>query len=99
MGMDSATIEVRLVGLLETVGGRPEIRCEVLPGTPLPRFMAELSEYLGPDFKKFVLDKSGAIYPGIMIIRDGAIIPPRFLASYRFEKNCVLKIMPIISGG
>lgn len=97
--MDTVTMDVRLVGLLAMVGGRPEIRYKVPPGTPLPRFMAQLSECLGPDFKKFVLDKSGAIYPGIMIIRDGAVIPPRLLASYRLEKDCILKIMPIISGG
>jgi len=81
------------------VGGRPEIRYEVTSGTPLPRFIAQLSECLGPDFKKFVLDKSGAIYPGIMIIRDGAVISPRLLPTYRLEKDCTLKIMPIVSGG
>ena len=61
--------------------------------------MVQLSEYLGPDFKKFVLDKSGAIYQGIMITRDGAVIPPRLLPTYRLEKDCTLKIMPVVSGG
>lgn len=97
--MDTVTIEVRLVGLLATVGGRSEIRYDVPSGTLLPRFMAQLLECLGPDFKKLVLDKSGAIYPGIMIIRDGAVIPPRLLPTYRLEKDCTLKIMPIVSGG
>jgi len=97
--VDTVTIDVTLIGLLAVVGGRPEIRCEVPTGTSLPTFISQLSEELPPDFKSFALEKNGDVYPGIMFIIDSKLIPPRFINTCLLEKDCVLKIMPIVSGG
>ena len=97
--LGNVTIEVRLLGLLALVGKQTKIRHAIPAGTLLSAFMSQLSERLGPDFRNFVMDKNGHIYPGIMFVQDKKIISPRILPTFRLEKECVLSIMPIVSGG
>ena len=99
MNGNPVTVEVKLVGLVASLGGCSEMRLDVPAGTPLPRFMELLAQSLGLDFANLVQDQKGAIYAGIMIVCDGAVIPPRLLAAYRLDSGCFLKIMPVVSGG
>jgi hypothetical protein len=61
--------------------------------------MSQLSERLGPDFRNFVMQKNGDLYAGIMFMQDGALVPPRLLQTYTLQKDCILTIIPIVSGG
>ena len=97
--MDTVTIDVKLVGLLATVAKCGGARLEVPRGTSMPLFMTQLAKYMGPTFEKFLVGKRGVLFPGVIIMIDGTVIPLRLLPAYRLEKDSILEIQPVVSGG
>jgi sulfur carrier protein ThiS len=92
-------VKVEFKGFLVHLSGCTEMCLTAEPGIQLAKFLILLTERLGGDFKKLVLDQSGTVDGGIMIAIEGKAVPYSQVTSYRLDKNCSLSIVPLVAGG
>jgi hypothetical protein len=92
-------VKVEFKGFLVHLSGCTEMFLTAEPGIQLAKFLVLLSERVGGDFQKLVLDQSGAVDGGIMIAIEGKAIPYSHLPSYRLDKDCSLSLVPLVAGG
>jgi hypothetical protein len=92
-------VRVEFKGFLAHLSGCTEMFLTAEAGIHLAKFLVLLSERVGGDFQKLVLDQSGAVDGGIMIAIEGKTVPYSHLTSYRLDKDCSLSILPLVAGG
>lgn len=92
-------VNVQFKGFLAHLSGCAEMCLIAEPGIQLSNFLVMLAERLGGDFRKMVLDNSGTVDKGIMIVIEGKAIPPGDFKGCRLENNCSLSIIPVVAGG
>jgi hypothetical protein len=92
-------VKVQFKGFLAHLSGCSEMYLAAEQGIQLSNFLVLLAERLGGDFRKLVLDNSGAVDKGIMIAIEGKAIPYGHLTGYRLDNNCSLSIIPVVAGG
>ena len=92
-------VNVQFKGFLAHLSGCAEMCLTAEPGIQLSNFLVLLAERLGGDFRKLVLDNSGTVDKGVMIVIEETVIPHSHLAGCRLENNCSLSIIPIVAGG
>lgn len=92
-------VDVRLAGLTADLAQTKRKILHSQSGTSVAGCLTALGEALGPDFKRFMFDRTGNVYRGLMITVDGKPIPHDHLNSYRLEHDCQMSIVPIVAGG
>lgn len=92
-------VKVKLFGHLRQFPSEPVIVLEVRAGITVYDLILELTNRLGENFRKAMLDSRGKLHGGIEIILKQEILPARKLNVIPLSENCELLIVPMIEGG
>ena len=92
-------IRVKLFGHLKQISQEQDIDCEVQAGSTVYNLIQNLSDRLGNDFHRAVLDSRGNLQGGIEIVLDQQHLPARKIAAIPLLEDCEVFILPMIEGG
>lgn len=92
-------VHVQFKGFLAHLSGCTGMCIAAERGIQLSNFLVLLAERLGGDFRKLVLDNSGTVDKGIMVVMEGKTIPFSHFTGCRLENHCSLSIIPVVAGG
>ncbi len=92
-------VRVKLFGYLRQVSPQPVLNLEVGNGISVGDLIIEMTNQLGDNFRRAMLDSGGNLHGGIEIILKQEILPARKLKEISLIEDCELLIVPMIEGG
>ncbi|MGD9043694.1 MAG: MoaD/ThiS family protein [Desulfobacterales bacterium] len=95
----SVTVRVKLCDFLSKLSRENDFDMPIPAGCTAADFIQHLTQRLGNDFRKALLDRDGKPHPDYAIVINTDLIPAQQLADYSIKENSKLSIIPIAGGG
>ncbi len=93
------TVCVKLYDFFARMAPEAEFNVNVVAGSTIADFIGLLSERLGDDFCKAIVDRNGHLHGGIAVVINKRFIHPSQLAKITLTQKSNLSIIPLAGGG
>jgi len=93
------TIHVKLTDFLTKLVAEAKFDVKINAGATVEEFMAALTERLGDEFRRAVVDRNGKLHADIAVIVNNLFIPPQQFTELTIHENSSFSIIPIAGGG
>ena len=93
------TIHVKLSDFLAKLVAEAKFDVKINAGATVEEFIAALTERLGDEFRRAVVDRKGRLLADIAVIVNNQFIPPQQFTELTIRENSSFSIIPIAGGG
>lgn len=93
------TIHVKLSDFLAKLVPEAKFEVNINKGSTLEEFMATLTERMGDEFRRAIVDRNGKLHADITVILNNQFIPPQKFTKLTIHETSNLSIIPIAGGG
>jgi sulfur carrier protein ThiS len=93
------TIQVKLADFLAKLVPEAKFEIKINAGSTLEELMAFLTERLGDEFRRAVIDRNGKLHADIAVVVNNRFIPPQQFAELTIHETSSFSIIPIAGGG
>ena len=97
--MNCVPIKIRFMGFLSKLTSDTEVALTVPCGVSLSEVLLSMVDYYGPEVKKMFLDNSSHLYKGLVLSKDGSIIPHERIDTIKICRETVITLRPLAAGG
>ena len=93
------TIHVKLSDFLAKLVAEAKFDVKINAGATVEEFMAALTERLGDEFRRAIVDRNGKLHADIAVVLNNQFIPPQQFTELNIHETSNLSIIPIAGGG